>query len=206
LYAEAYFKLICDDPQGALAGFERACELAEQAAHGTASIHPFYCLSKSARMEALVALERVSEACAAGEAALTFCKELGVSVPSHWISRALALAEAKMGQFVNASGRLEAVIANQSALGISGLHLGATYEARARVAIWARDDRAIETYMQLTAREYRYGSGSALGARYERLREEARGAGATALPKLANVERSQINDTEVAVAKRSVSK
>jgi hypothetical protein len=68
------------------------------------------------------------------------------------------------------------LIAQQRALGVTGLHLGATYEARARIAIWDEDTAAIERYTQLTAEEYRHGSGSALGARYERLMSEARRA------------------------------
>jgi hypothetical protein len=40
--------------------------------------------------------------------------------------------------------------------------------------------------MRLTAREYRYGHGSALGARYERLQQEAQRAGGTSLPALAD--------------------
>ena len=49
-----------------------------------------------------------------------------------------------------------------------GLILGRSYEARARIAIWAGDDAALTEYADLTAREYRHGrrlaARSALGA------------------------------------------
>lgn len=48
-----------------------------------------------------------------------------------------------------------------------------TYEARARVAIWAGDAAGYEHYGRLTAREFRHGAHSPLGARYERLKLEA---------------------------------
>jgi hypothetical protein len=73
--------------------------------------------------------------------------------------------------------RLERLIERQRELGVSGLQLGATYEARTRVAIHALDHDAARSYAQRTAEEYRHGLGSVLGARYERLCEEARRAG-----------------------------
>ena len=75
---------------------------------------------------------------------------------------------------------------------VSGLLLGATYEARARVAIWAGDEPAVEKYGRLTAAEYRHGRGSPLGARYERLMDEARRAVSLALPKLAHFELTRV--------------
>lgn len=109
-------------------------------------------------------------------------------MPSHDVSRALALAEAKLGLHDQAAARLAAVIEHQLELGISGLRLGANYEARARVAIWAADPMTAGEYMRLTAREYRYGQGSALGARYERLFQEAYRVGGTRLPSLSEFE------------------
>jgi hypothetical protein len=58
------------------------------------------------------------------------------------------------------------------------LNLGATYEARTRVAIAAGDEAAVHEYASLTAREYRHRHGSPLGSRYERLMEEAMRNGA----------------------------
>jgi hypothetical protein len=86
--------------------------------------------------------------------------------------RVLSLIEAKLGE-PGAVARLESLIASQKALGVSGLRLGLSYEARAQIAIWQRDAPAFEEYAALTAHEYRYGADSALGARYDRLINEA---------------------------------
>src|SRR4029078_13194045 len=100
------------------------------------------------------------------------------------IRRALALAEAKLGDYASASRRLEGVIYDMRGLEIAGLDLGATFEAPARIAILAEDTAAIEQFGRLTAKEYRHGERSPLGARYERLMDEARRAGAAVLPQL----------------------
>jgi hypothetical protein len=68
---------------------------------------------------------------------------------------------------------LEATIAQQLQRGVSGLHLGVSYEARAQVALWTDDQAGFQHYARLTAREYRYGAQSTLGARYDRLVNEA---------------------------------
>jgi hypothetical protein len=73
---------------------------------------------------------------------------------------------------------MERVIHEQLEYGISGLNLGASYEARTRVAIWAGEEFAVNEYASLTAREYRHRHGSPLGGRYERLMEEAVRSGA----------------------------
>jgi hypothetical protein len=100
------------------------------------------------------------------------------------IERNLALAEAKLGEHQAAAERLESVAERQLEIGVAGLHLGATYEARTRVAIWAGDAAAVALYGRKTAREYRHGHGSPLGARYERLMDEARVRGFELLPEL----------------------
>jgi hypothetical protein len=66
------------------------------------------------------------------------------------------------------------VIEAQKRLGVSGLLLGANYEARARVAILAGDETALSAFAALTASEYRRSAGSPLGARHERLLDDAR--------------------------------
>jgi hypothetical protein len=142
----------------------------------------------AARLETLVQLGRYQEAKSAGDAAIARCQELGISVGSTEISRVLALAEAKLGDYPRAAQRLEGLMAEQVQLGVTGLNLGATYEARARIAIWAEDQAAVEKYAALTAQEYRHGRGSPLGARYERLMEEALRAGVRVLPELSEYE------------------
>jgi hypothetical protein len=135
-------------------------------------------------IETLTALGAHSEALEKGEETLVRCAQIGIGVSAHDVARATAMADAKLGNFARAASRLERVIDEQLALGVTGLNLGASYEARARVAIWAGDADAVAEYTRLTAREYRHGGGSPLGARYERLMEEAAKAGSGPLPGL----------------------
>src|SRR5262249_350637 len=143
--------------------------------------------STAAHMEALTGLGRNDDARRAGETALATCAALEIEVGAHGISRVLALAEARTGDAEAAAGRLDALVQRQTELGVSGVHLGATYEAGARVAIAAGDRDGFERYALLTAREYRHGRGSPLGARYERLADEGSALARAALPNLADV-------------------
>ncbi len=171
--AQGQFQLICDNFEAAQSEFEGALELVTPAKDKPYPLHAAWCLSVAGYVEALIGRGRNEEARAIGEDALTTCGRLEITVPSHGISRALALAEATLGDAGKAEARLDAVIKSQTKLGITGLHLGASYEARARVAIRAGDLEAVDKYAGLTAREYRHGAGSPLGARYARLMDEA---------------------------------
>ncbi|MET0386168.1 MAG: protein kinase, partial [Polyangiales bacterium] len=122
----------------------------------------------------LVELGDSQRAVALGRDALAQCERGEVRMLAHGIVRALALAEGKQGHYTSAAARLDAVITEQTQYGVSGVHLGATYETRTRLALWAADYTAIEKFGRLTAREYRHGLDSPLGARYERLLNEAR--------------------------------
>ena len=117
---------------------------------------------------------------------------------AHEIDRALALAEASLGQHEAAAARLDALIEQQPALGVVELNLGASYEARARIAIWAGQPTVVEQYASLAATQYRHGHGSPLGARYERLMDEARGAGIAMLPQLSAFESTAFGSTDFA--------
>jgi hypothetical protein len=141
---------------------------------------------EAAYVDVLVQLGRAEQARARGLRALERCAQMEIGLAAFPIRRALALAEAKLGDHESACARLEAVISELQAVKIRGLELGATYEARARVAIWSSDSPAIDRYGRLTAEEYRYGEGSALGARYERLMDEARNTGVIVLPELSD--------------------
>jgi hypothetical protein len=176
--ADGYLEQIRERPEAALAAYERGLVLIGT---GRGSAWPRL---EAARIEALVLLGREGEARECGERALAACAEHGIAAAAFMIRRAVALAEAKLGDYEGASRRLGAVIADMIAFGVSGLELGAAYEARTRIAIWFSDEAAIVEFARHTAREYRYGEGSSLGARYERLMDEARGAGASALPQL----------------------
>jgi tetratricopeptide (TPR) repeat protein len=140
--------------------------------------------SVAAYIETLIALGQPEQAKLAAQAALQTCAEIGIDIAAHGIVLALALAEGKLGDYDGAAERLERVIEDQLALQVSGLQLGASYEARARIAIWSGDQAALEHYAELTAREYRHGAGSSLNARYEALMTEARSLNVEALPEL----------------------
>jgi hypothetical protein len=73
--------------------------------------------------------------------------------------------------------RIQSVVDEQKSLGVSGLLLGRTYEYGARVGIQSKNAELLETYSILAAEQYRAGEKSMLGVRYERLLEDARGAG-----------------------------
>ena len=145
---------------------------------------------EGARLEALISLSRFEEARARGVEVLESCEAQSIGLTAFVVRRALAIAEAKLGDFAAASARLERVLDELRSFGIEGLELGATYEARTRVAIWAADPDAAERFGRLTAEEYRYGEASPLGARYERLWDEARTAGVAALPELIELKSS----------------
>jgi tetratricopeptide (TPR) repeat protein len=186
--AEGRFLVLCGNFDAALAATDAALGLLAPGGEVRYPLTSGWCGAVANRAEALIGLERYEEARAVAERALEICIELEIGVPSHDISRALALAEGRLGQHDAAAARLSAIIGAQLELGITGLRLGANYEARARVAIWAADHVTATEYMRLTAREYRYGYGSALGARYERLLQEASRAGGTGLPRLSEFE------------------
>jgi tetratricopeptide (TPR) repeat protein len=130
-------------------------------------------LAISGLTDILLALDRTAEAHALVAAAYALSQARQMHATVFEVVRMLGLTEARLGRYEQASERLDKVIADQRSLGVSGLNLGASYEARARAAIWAGDSAAFERFSALAAQQYRYGHGSMLGVRYERLMEEA---------------------------------
>jgi hypothetical protein len=129
-----------------------------------------------AYMRALVGLDHNEQARAFGELTLRQFSQLEISATEE-VEQAMALAETRLCEYESATRRLDALIARQHGLGVVGLHLGASYETRARIAIWAHDVAAFTHFVDLAAHEYRFGRASGLSARCERLREEAQRAG-----------------------------
>ena len=137
-----------------------------------------FCPAAAAYVDVLVDLGQPAQAEEWGRTVLELMHSLHIDAASWELERAVALAEARQPDKLDAAAlRLDLLIERQRTLGASGLLLGATYEARARVAIHALDGAATRAYAQRTAEEYRHGLGSVLGARYDRLCEEARRAG-----------------------------
>jgi hypothetical protein len=90
----------------------------------------------------------------------------------------LALADAKLGDVHLAGERLDRILARREAERMEGVVLGWVYEARARVALWARDAAGFERNAQVCAQQYKKSGGNpALAAKYQRLMQEARQEG-----------------------------
>jgi tetratricopeptide (TPR) repeat protein len=194
--AMAQFQQLRGDLEAAREAFDRCIAMTSRDATKEQRPLVAWLPAVAGRVETLVSLGRVDEARTVGKAALARCHELGIGFMSHEISRALALAEAKLDDYPGAVARLDVLIAEQRRLGVTGLHLGASYEARARIATWSGDEASFDEYAKLTAAEYRHGRGSALGARWERLMADARRAARGA--DLPSAERSTDTHTTVA--------
>ena len=189
--AEGHFQKLRGDLDAAREAFERASALSEPDESAPYRSRLAWPAATGALITTLVELGRHEDAVALGVSALGLCQKFEIDVLSHEISRALAVAEAKCGDYQGAAARLDLLIEEQRGLGVAGLYLGASYEARAHVAIWARDLKALDEYAARTAEEYRHARGSPLGARYERLMEEARRVEARKLPRLSQFAVSQ---------------
>lgn len=172
--AEARFELIRGDFAKARTCFERLIEQTAPDAQLRSSSMPVWLAAQGGLCETLLALDCAAEARETASAALAICKQVGIGAFAYEVERLLALAEAKLGDFDAAVARLDAMIAAQRALGVTGLRIGVSYEARAEVALWADDTATFDKFASLTAREYRHGIGCPLSARYDRLMNEAR--------------------------------
>jgi hypothetical protein len=184
LLAEAQFQSIRGDLDTARGLFERCLELCtpdpNDPHRGTFS----WPSCVGSYVDVLLRQGHYEHARGVAEEALVTCRALDIGSSAHEISRGLALAEARLGDYAAAWARLERVIEEQNALKVTGLQLGASFETCTRIAIWSGDVTRLQRYAALTAREYRHGRGSPLGARYERLMEEARRTGLEAVPEL----------------------
>ncbi|HVW24436.1 MAG TPA: serine/threonine-protein kinase [Polyangiaceae bacterium] len=171
--ADAHYLRLCGDLAAALA----ATELAIRAGQHGALVNAWVWNAKVLAVELLTELGRAHEAGALGNDEIEACRRLEMPYMVRSFSLALAGADAKEGRFSEARGRVEAVIAEQKALGVSGLRLAQSYEVLARIALEARDKEGFERALTLTGELYRRATSSALRARYERLIDEARQVG-----------------------------
>jgi hypothetical protein len=198
-----YFHRLRGDLAAALDECERALAVIAPGGEVQRSAALFWCAIASSHVDTLVDMDRWAEAKEHGGRALASCAEIGIGQMSCEIARGVALAEAKLGDFAGAAARLDAIILTQQGYGGRGLILGTTYEARTRVAIWASDAAAAERFGQLAAQEFRHGRATPLGARYERLMEEARSAGLAQLPNLDSLAVSRLSAVTVRAGGRS---
>jgi hypothetical protein len=171
--ADAQFLRLCGDLEGAL----REAEVARHLGTAGKLRSPWTFAAITLEAELMVELGRAEQAYAHAYPALLECEREGMRGRVRSLACAIALAEAKQGETTAAQARIEAVIAEQSTLGVTALLLGASYECAARIAIEMRNLELFERYASLAAEQYRAGHSSVLGALYERLLEEARRAG-----------------------------
>ncbi len=192
-----YFHRLRGDFVAARDAFER-CIAAGSPEH----VDPPACIdvwigATAGRMACLCHVGRPDEAVQVGEAALARCRELEVDGWMEPIERELALAESTLGQCARAAARIDALIEQQLSHGVTGLHLGISYEARARVAIAAHEGAVATRFAELAAREYQHGRSSNLAAHYEQLLDAARRAGVDVSAQFSGFESSVLgtNDT-----------
>jgi hypothetical protein len=198
LLARAQFERLRGDLEAACRAFAECLTVCAPDPHDPWRSTTAWPAALSGYVETLVALDRAEQAKALAEEGFELCRTRGLHSSTFDIPRALALAEAKLGAYERAATLLDTVIARQRELGVTGLQLGASYEARARVAIWAGDHTALEHYARLVAEQFRHGAGSSLGARYQRLVKDARGAGLQLLPTLTAFESAMRGSHETA--------
>jgi len=181
------FHVVRGDWERAKQHFERCSELTQPSADGDSQNLPMWLTAQAGLCECLQALGQDAQAFELAERALRTCEDMEIISGSFELVRRLALAEARLGR-PGAAERLDTLIALQNASGCTGLRMGLSYEARARIAIWANDAQGFERFAELTAREYRHGARGSLAARYERLMNEAARHGMQAKLSLAEFE------------------
>jgi hypothetical protein len=194
--AEGNFDLVRGDYEAAKIKFEHCIDLTRFDVRGFSPSASMWITAQWGLSEALIELGRPGEARERAGAALGVCSERGITDRALELERVLAVAEAELGD-LRAAARLEAMIAHQTQLGVTGLRLGLTYEARARVAILSADADAFERYARLTARAYRHGAHSPLAARYERLMNEASRRGLGTTTQLRDLERASASSVRL---------
>jgi hypothetical protein len=164
---------LCGDLDGALTALAPALAASEV----DVPLSSWTVAGRVLAVQLLSELGRAEDAVALGLTELARCEARGMRHQARTLSLSIAGAAAKLGRFEEAVKRVEAVIAEQTALGVTGLQLGQTYEAAARIAIAAKDGDAFLRFAGSTFDQYRPGQSSVLGALYERLLDEARQAG-----------------------------
>ncbi|MDD9943283.1 MAG: protein kinase [Myxococcales bacterium] len=171
--ADAYYHQLCGDPTSALAAAEQALSTPKVGGVLVRTVVP----AGAVAVEALVELGQVERAVAQGHAGLKACQEEQRPHFGRQIALALALAEAKRGDYDKARRRVLGVQEQQRALGVRGLLAARTAEHLARIAIWAGERQAFETAARAAADAYRVTAGSLPGGSYQRLLDDAGAAG-----------------------------
>jgi tRNA A-37 threonylcarbamoyl transferase component Bud32 len=155
--------------------FERALALADPDREDPPSSLNAWVSAAAGYTMTLIDLDLSEEARRFGLQACEQCRKHDIGGWSAHVIRALAIAEAKLGDYVGAAARLDRLIEQRA--GIMPSRLLLDYEARARVAIWAKDSAAAERFTALAASHSRAAHPAAVSARHGRLQSEAKQAG-----------------------------
>jgi hypothetical protein len=185
LDAAAHFELARGDYTAACARFREGLAACVVQPDSDDALPQVWISLQAGLAEALLGQDQHAQARRCAAEAMRICEERGVGSLSHAIGRVLAQAEAASGDFARANARLDSIREQQAAAGASGLWVGLTFEAYARVAIASGAEDSFAHFAGLAATEYRHGSNSPLGARFERLLDEAQRRGFRKLPGLA---------------------
>jgi hypothetical protein len=168
LLGQCEYRKLQGDLRGALEAIESALPLAPPGRH------PYFPYVAAAHLGVLLGLGRVQDAVALGRDYVDACRREQLASADRWVSLAFALALGRNGEYPEAISLMDSVIAVSEGLRMSGLPIGAVYEARARIAIWMNDRTAFARYSELCAAEYKKGRNPALAIKFARLMEEAR--------------------------------
>jgi hypothetical protein len=166
--ATARYRWLQGDLEGALESVVNGLQLAKPLDHNA------FCVLAGAHVLLLCELERIDEALAHGREYYALCQREELIATGHGVSVGLAYALARSNEHAEAGRVLDAAIAQRRGLGCAGLALGALYEARVRIAIWASDRASVAQFAELCAAEYRTAHNPTLIARFARLLEEAK--------------------------------
>ncbi|HMI94338.1 MAG TPA: hypothetical protein VK509_23360 [Polyangiales bacterium] len=178
--ATGHYHRLRGEAERALQAYDRALAACEPGAHGA------WAPAASARVEALLALQRHEPALEAAERGFAQCQRLELGALSEIeAARVLALAEAAVGRTGAAIDRIEHALERCAEHAIVGVRLGVLHEARARVALAADDRIGFASAAARTADVYRAGRNPALIAKYERLMDSARGVAVSFAAELA---------------------
>jgi len=173
LIADVYYHHLRGEPDLALGTIDLVRSV-HGANGGPLRLEP---LVETVATEILLARGQHARALEVARAALELCERSGVIHMSRTVALSVALSEAHNGAYEAAKTRIASVIAEQHALGVAGLLLGRSHEFLARCAIAAGDREGFMSAARAAAEEYRPGTSGVLSALYERLIEDARGAG-----------------------------
>jgi hypothetical protein len=133
LLAQAELERIRGRPETALVLLERVLEVAKPGRH------MMWSYAAGAVVRSLVDLGRVEEARRVGLAAAAECERYDMGALSLNVDIPLALADAASGEHDLAAARVDRLVAHIEGEGMRGMYAGLAYEARARVALLARD-------------------------------------------------------------------